>query len=107
MATCVFIITCTIFEAFRLSLLHMAWVTIMAAMAGLSQPLLLSTSTHAWTQIQITSSDVAPPPPPPIPHLDESDGTAEDELRVLTVLLQLRTQLDPTEVGLNTDTRDT
>ena len=65
--------------------------------------MLLSTSPHDWTQIQITFSNVAPPPPPPIPHLDESDGLAEHELRVL---LQLRTQLDPT-VGLNTDTRDT
>ena len=84
----------------------MAWVAIwassMAAMAGLSQPLLLSTSTHAWTQIQIASSNGALPPP--IPHLDESDGLAEDELRVL---LQLRTQLDLTEVGLNKDTSDT
>ena len=54
-------------------------------------------------QITLEVALFALPPPPPIPHLDESDGLAEDELRVL---LQLRTQLDPT-VGLNTDTRDT
>ena len=36
-------------------------------------------------------------------NLDKSDGLAQYELRVL---LELRTQLDPAEVGLNTDTRD-